>query len=116
VLSLHKAFDLFVLSSVTEGLGTTLLDAMACRRAVVASRTGGVDEAVDDGATGLLVEPHDEASLARAMITLLQDDAKRARMGEAARARVEERFSVDRMIADMLEAYERVLTRAVAAP
>ena len=116
VLSLHKAFDLFVLSSVTEGLGTTLLDAMACRRAVVASRTGGIDEAVDDGATGLLVEPHDEAGLARAMITLLQDDAKRERMGEAARARVEERFSVERMIADTLEAYERVLTLAAAAP
>ncbi|MEX2271769.1 MAG: glycosyltransferase [Vicinamibacterales bacterium] len=111
VLSLHKAFDLFALSSVTEGLGTPLLDAMACRRAVVATRTGGVDEAVDEGRTGLLVEPHDEPALARAIVTLLQDDAMRARMGEAGRARVEERFSVERMIDDTLDAYERVLSR-----
>ncbi len=109
VLSLHKAFDVFALSSITEGLGTALLDAMACRRPVVASRTGGIDEAVEDGRTGLLVEPRDEAGLADALVTLLEDDARRARMGDAGRARVEEKFSVDRMIADTLAAYERVL-------
>jgi glycosyltransferase involved in cell wall biosynthesis len=109
VLSLHKAFDLFALTSITEGLGTALLDAMACRRAVVATRTGGVDEAVDEGATGLLVDPHDEAGLAKAIVDLLEHDTLRERMGEAARARVEERFSVERMIADTLAAYERVL-------
>ena len=109
VLSLQKAFDLFVLSSVTEGLGTALLDAMACRRAVVATRTGGVDEAVAEGRTGLLVEPHDEPALARSMVTLLNDEQARTRMGEAGRMRVEERFSVERMIDDTLDAYERVL-------
>lgn len=109
VLSLHKAFDLFVLSSVTEGLGTALLDAMACRRAVVASNTGGIDEAVVDGRTGLLVEPHDEAGLARAIGALLDDEPSRVRMGHEGRARVEERFSVERMIDDTLDAYERVL-------
>ena len=108
VLSLHKSFDVFAQSSITEGLGTALLDAMACRRPVVATRTGGVDEAVDEGATGLLVEPHDEAALAKAIVTLLEDEPMRERMGEAGRARVEERFSVERMIADTLDAYERV--------
>ncbi|MDQ3069992.1 MAG: glycosyltransferase [Acidobacteriota bacterium] len=111
VLSFHKAFDLFALSSVTEGLGTALLDAMACRRAVVATRTGGVDEAVEEHRTGLLVEPHDEAGLAAAIAQLLLDDQLRKRMGDAGRQRVEERFSVDRMIARTLEAYEAVLTR-----
>jgi glycosyltransferase involved in cell wall biosynthesis len=114
VLSVHKAFDLFVLSSVTEGLGTALLDAMACRRAVVATRTGGVDEAVAEDRTGLLVEPHDEPALARAIITLLGDEPARRRMGEAGRARVEEKFSVERMVADTLDAYERVLSVSVA--
>ena len=109
VLSVHKSFDLFVLSSVTEGLGTTLLDAMACGRAVVATRTGGIDEAVDEGRTGLLVEPHDEPGLARAIVALLEDEERRRRMGEAGRARVEQRFSVERMIDDTLDAYERVL-------
>ena len=118
VLSLHKAFDLFVLSSVTEGLGTALLDAMACRRAVVATRTGGVDEAVAEGRTGLLVEPHDEAALAAGIVEMLEDEAMRTRMGEAGRARVEEKFSVDRMIDDTIDAYERVVkaTYASAGP
>jgi len=114
VLSVHKAFDLFVLSSVTEGLGTALLDAMACRRAVVATRTGGVDEAVDEDRTGLLVEPHDEPALAQAIIELLGDESARRRMGEAGRARVEEKFSVERMVSDTLAAYERVLSVSAA--
>jgi len=115
VLSIHKSFDLFVLSSVTEGLGTAVLDAMACRRAVVATRTGGIDEAVDEGRTGLLVDPHDESALAKAIATLLEDDGRRARMGDAGRARVEEKFSVERMVAGTLDAYERV-TRLAAQP
>ncbi|HEY7057144.1 MAG TPA: glycosyltransferase, partial [Vicinamibacterales bacterium] len=55
VLSVHKAFDLFVMSSVTEGLGSSLLDAMACEKAVVATTAGGIPEAVVDRETGLLV-------------------------------------------------------------
>ena len=54
ILSLHKAFDVFVMSSVTEGLGTSLLDAMACARPVVATRVGGIPEVVVDGETGFL--------------------------------------------------------------
>jgi glycosyltransferase involved in cell wall biosynthesis len=108
VLSLHKAFDVFALSSITEGLGTALLDAMACRRAVVASRTGGVDEAVEGGVTGLLVEPRDDEALADGIVTLLEDNALCERMGAAGRARVEQLFSVDRMIAGTLEAYRLI--------
>ena len=59
VLSLHKAFDLFVMSSVTEGLGTSLLDAMACGKPIVATTAGGIPEVVADGETGLLVPPRD---------------------------------------------------------
>ena len=53
VLSLHKAFDIFVMSSVTEGLGTSLLDAMACGKPIVATTAGGIPEVVEDGETGL---------------------------------------------------------------
>ena len=49
VLSVHKAFDIFVMSSVTEGLGTSLLDAMACGKPIVATTAGGMPEVVTDG-------------------------------------------------------------------
>ena len=67
ILSLHKAFDVFVMSSVTEGLGTSLLDAMACARPVVATSVGGIPEVVVDGETGFLVPPRDPEALAAAI-------------------------------------------------
>src|SRR5947208_7720196 len=74
VLGCIKGFDLFVMSSVTEGLGTSLLDAMACGRAIVATRAGGIPEIVDEGRTGLLVPPRDAAALAAAAVRALTDE------------------------------------------
>ena len=108
VLSVHKAFDLFVMSSVTEGLGTSLLDAMACGKAIVATTAGGIPEVVKDGETGLLVPPRDPAALARAIIALLTDDHARRTMGAAGLERVRERFSVERMVQETLRVYQRV--------
>ena len=73
VLSLHKSFDVFVLASVTEGLGTSTLDAMACGKPVVGTATGGIPEVVVDGETGLLVPPRDDRALAAAIVRLLKD-------------------------------------------
>ncbi len=75
ILSLHKAFDIFVMSSVTEGLGTSILDAMACGKPVAGTTAGGIPEVVVDGDTGLLVPPRDPAALAAAIIRLLSDRA-----------------------------------------
>jgi L-malate glycosyltransferase len=108
VLGCIKSFDLFALSSVTEGLGTSLLDAMACSRAIVATRTGGIPEVVADGVTGCLVPPRDHIALARGIVRLLKDDATRRRMGEAGLARVTERFTVERMVAGTVAVYARV--------
>ncbi|MEP7310133.1 MAG: glycosyltransferase family 4 protein [Acidobacteriota bacterium] len=108
VLGCIKGFDVFAMSSVTEGLGTSLLDAMACSRAIVATRAGGIPEIVDDERTGVLVEPRDHAAMARAILRLLKDDDLRRRMGEAGLARVSERFTVDRMVAETAAVYERV--------
>ena len=108
ILSVHKAFDIFVMSSITEGLGTSLLDAMACGKPVVATTAGGVPEVVGDGTTGLLVPPRDHDAMAAALVTLLQDDALRRRMGLAGEARVRERFSAERMVRDTSEVYGRV--------
>ena len=108
VLSLHKAFDVFVMSSVTEGLGTSLLDAMACSKPIVATTAGGMPEVVADGRTGILVPPRDHEAMAAAIVTLLTDEAARATMGAAGLARVRTMFSAERMVQDTLAVYRRV--------
>ncbi len=108
VLSLHKAFDIFVMSSVTEGLGTSLLDAMAAGKPVVATTAGGIPEVVVDGETGFLVPPRDHQAMAEAITRLLKDDDVRKRMGAAGRARAESWFSAERMVQETLRVYQAV--------
>lgn len=108
VLSLHKAFDIFVMSSITEGLGTSVLDAMACAKPVVGTTAGGIPEVVVDGETGFLVPPRDHHAMADAIVRLLKDAELRRRLGTAALTRVRERFSAERMVQDTLRVYERV--------
>jgi glycosyltransferase involved in cell wall biosynthesis len=108
VLGCMKSFDVFVMSSVTEGLGTSLLDAMACARPIVATRTGGIPEVVDDGVTGILVPPRDPRALADAIVTLLTDADLRQRLGRMGLQRVRERFTVERMVAGTLGVYARL--------
>lgn len=107
VLSLIKAFDIFVMSSITEGLGTSLLDAMACGRPIVATTAGGIPEVVDKDVTGLLVPPRDHHAMADAIVKLLDDDQMRTRMGEAGIARANAMFSAERMVQETLSAYGR---------
>ncbi|MEI6244066.1 MAG: glycosyltransferase family 4 protein [Acidobacteriota bacterium] len=107
VIGLLKSFDVFVMSSITEGLGTSILDAMACAKPVVGTRTGGIPEAVRDEETGLLVPPHDEGAMAAAILRLLQDQPLRARMAASGRQRAAEYFGVDRMVSETLDVYRR---------
>ena len=100
VLGCIKGFDLFAMSSVTEGLGTSLLDAMACSRAIVATRAGGIPEVVEDGVTGCLVAAaRSRRDWRRPSSGCSKDDGVRKRMGDAGFARVNERFTVERMVA-----------------
>lgn len=115
VLSLLKAFDVFVMPSVTEGLGTSVIDAMACRRPVVGTRAGGIPELIVEGDTGHLVAVGDVPALASAIAGLLRDPAARERLGAGGRARVEAHFTVDRMVRATLDAYERLVGRPRAA-
>ncbi len=108
VLSLHKAFDIFVMSSVTEGLGTSLLDAMASSKPVVATNAGGIPEVVVDGETGFLVPPRDHGAMAEALVRLLKDAPLRQRMGGAGLVRARRKFSAERMVQETLRVYERV--------
>lgn len=110
ILGCIKGLDVFVMSSVTEGLGTSLLDAMACARPIIATRTGGIPEVIEDGVTGILVPPRDAAALAHAMAALLTDAPRRAQLAAAGFERVRQRFTVERMVAETLDVYSRVKT------
>jgi glycosyltransferase involved in cell wall biosynthesis len=107
VLSLMKSADLFVMSSVTEGLGSAVLDAMAMGHAVVGTKAGGIPEAIVHEETGLVVDPADAKALAGAMIRLLKDERLRTAFGKAGRARVAAHFGVDRLVEGTLEAYRK---------
>ncbi|MGH7137568.1 MAG: glycosyltransferase family 4 protein [Pirellulales bacterium] len=92
-----------------ENCPYSCLEAMATGTAVVASRVGGLPELVEDGATGLLVEMDDVPSFQSAVRRLVGDPSYAERLGQAARRRVEERFSARRMAEDSLREYERCL-------
>jgi L-malate glycosyltransferase len=108
VIGCIKGFDVFVMSSVTEGLGTSLLDAMACERPIVATRAGGIPEIVEEEKTGLLVPPRDHHALADAIVRALNDRPLRERLAAAGFARVRERFTVERMVAETAAVYEQI--------
>jgi glycosyltransferase involved in cell wall biosynthesis len=116
VLSLVKSADLFVMSSLTEGLGSAVLDAMAMGMAVVGTRAGGIPEAVVHRHTGLLVPTGEPAPLAAAIVRLLKDPLLRAQYGQAGRARVEERFGVDKLVDGTLAVYRNILEHRPLTP
>lgn len=105
-----RDIDVIALPAVNEGASNALLEAMALCRPVVAARSGSNAEIVEDQVTGLLVEPEDPESLAAALIDLLQDEERRARMGRAGRARVESQFDIRTCAATYETFYDSVLT------
>lgn len=110
VADLLATFDCFVLSSHTEGLAVTLLEAMAAGLPIVATRVGGNTEVVVDGETGVVVPPRDTARL-RDALAWMAAHAERARaMGARGRERVAERFSVEAMARSYEALYARLLS------
>jgi glycosyltransferase involved in cell wall biosynthesis len=86
-LRVAATFDVFVLSSLHEGLSIALLEAMALGKPPVVTRVGGLPEVVRDGEDGLIVPPGDADALARGILRLLKDESARSKLGEAARGR-----------------------------
>jgi glycosyltransferase involved in cell wall biosynthesis len=107
VLSFLHAFDLLVMCSIVEGLGSSLLDAMALHKPRVGNDTGGIPEVIVHEETGLLVPPRDHHALARAISDLLKDPGRRERMGRAGFERVNALFTADRMVEETLNVYRR---------
>jgi glycosyltransferase involved in cell wall biosynthesis len=100
VPALLAAMDVLLLPSRSEGFPFVVLEAMAMERAVVATAVNGVPELVEDGVTGVIVPRGDEAALAGAARALLAEPARARALGEAARRRVAERFTVQRMVTE----------------
>jgi glycosyltransferase involved in cell wall biosynthesis len=107
---LNRATVVVVPSRALEGFGLVALEAALMKRPVVASRMGGLPEVVADGETGLLFENEDSDGLARAIMSLLDDPERAARMGHAASARARRLFSLERC-ADAYEDHYRKLAK-----
>jgi len=108
---LLAALDVFALPSTSEGLGTSIMDAMAARLPVVAASAGGIPEVVIDGETGLLVPPLRPGELAEAIFKLAADRALARRFGECGFAVVREKFSAEAMASRTAELYEKIARR-----
>jgi glycosyltransferase involved in cell wall biosynthesis len=106
---LLPALDVFVLSSLSEGISLALLEAMAASVPVIATSVGGNVEIIRDPASGLIVPPKSPRDLADAMLSLVHDPARRGDLGAGGRRRVEEAFSLARMI----RAYESLYASLV---
>jgi glycosyltransferase involved in cell wall biosynthesis len=111
VTAVLAGMDVFVMPSLFEGGPTTVLEAMAMARPVVATCVGMVPEVIEDGRSGLIVPPGDADGLAVAVDRLLADAASRRDMGQSARAAAEQNFSIDIMV----ERYLALFAKALAA-
>jgi glycosyltransferase involved in cell wall biosynthesis len=104
-IELTKGFDVFAMSSITEGMCTPLVDAMAAGKAAVATAVGGVPEVLVDGVTGFLVPPRDPPAMAARLIELLENGPLREEMGRAAQQRARECFTVEKMVDETAAVY-----------
>jgi glycosyltransferase involved in cell wall biosynthesis len=117
VAPFFAAFDVFLLPSGNEGTPVTTIEALAGGRPVVATRVGGVPDVVREGEDGFLVEPGAVDELADRLARLAADPQLRERMGQAGRARVLERYSVQRLLSEMDSLYRGLLAeKGLAAP
>jgi glycosyltransferase involved in cell wall biosynthesis len=105
VAALHAACDVFVMISDPAGCPNASLEALAAGLPVVATDVGGAAEQVLDGVTGLLVQARDVPALARAMVAIATDPARRLAMGNAAREHIRRHFTLERMTADYLAVF-----------
>jgi len=111
IADLHALTDIFAMPSLWEGLPMALLEAMVAGKAIVASATGGIPEAIVDGREGILFPPGDLDAFARGLRTLMTDHARRRTFGAAALERARHEFTVQVMADRYLELYTRMFER-----
>lgn len=106
VMELLPQADIFVQTSITEGLSMAILEAMSCRLPVVATDVGGNSELVSDGETGMLIKSKDPLAAGDALVRLIRDKGLRAGMGARGRERVVREFSLDHMTEEYQKLYQ----------
>jgi phosphatidylinositol alpha-1,6-mannosyltransferase len=108
----YRLADVLAIPSLRDGLPNSLLEGMACERAVVASNVGGMPDVVRNGENGILVPPGDTSALVGALVSLLADSPRRAELGRTARTTVESEFTPERELQRNLEIYRIVMRDA----
>ena len=111
VADIVSSFDIFLLSSLTEGISVALLEAMSLSVPAIVTDVGGNPEVVVDSETGILVPPKDPQKMAEAIRRILKNPDMAKKMGQAGRKRVEEKFSLDRMAREYEAIYEECLSK-----
>ena len=102
-----KSFDIFVISSRKEGLGTSVIDALAIGLPIIGTRTGGIPEMVEDGVNGLLVDPQNPDLLAEAILTLIDDRSLRDEMSSRAKDSAKQ-FSIEQTVEKNIALYREI--------
>jgi len=110
-----KLFDIFVLPSLKEGFPWAILEAMAAKRAIVATEVGGIPEMIVDGESGVLIKPGDIDSLVRKIHDLLADPQLRDELGEYAQKRVALEFTLKRMIQETEAFYQELIRERLSS-
>jgi glycosyltransferase involved in cell wall biosynthesis len=110
----YGAIDIFCLSSDSEGMPLTLLEALASGVPVVSTEVGGISEVIESGKNGYLVPKGSAEFLAKRIVELLQDPSKAAELALAGRKMVHERFPAEKMVGATEAVYEEVLAKAVS--
>lgn len=102
-------FDIFVMPSLQEGLGLSIMEAQSCGLCVVASKVGGIPTLIEDGRTGVLVEPKDPVSLSKAIVGLYYNRDKMRQLGLAARGSIAKNFSSEMMVDRTYQVYRELI-------
>ncbi len=113
ITGVYNAMDIFVQPSLSEAFSQVLVEAMGCGLPVIATDVGGAREVVESGVNGVVIEPNDADAIAREVVALCGDAARRQSLADTGMRFVRERFSAETMIAGHVELYRTCLDAAI---
>ena len=105
----YQAADVFIHAVRADTFPNVVLEAMACGKPVIATKIGGIPEQLNDGETGILTHPEDDATLTSGLVNLLRNDSLRIRLGGHAAEWARKKFNLDRQVDDYLALYEEII-------